>query len=187
LIPQAFTTRDMSEAYKWLNTLPPNVRDEMKSMEQVVMLYIKAKRLGGGVPSKEDIDSFRSQTQTTQAPDASKSSQEFQKTLKTLKTELDRFDFQPQSQPTLSQEASKMLEPHPVQPSAPQTYQPAQAVHQEAEQPHTSHNILSALRMDPRSRQIVNEIREGLNLGSDNEVLRMSLVLAHKTLRDLLK
>ncbi len=177
MIPQAFTTRDMSDAYKWLHTLPPNVRDEMKSMEHVVVLYLKAKRLGVSIPSKEDLESLKSAT--SGAPpsiaEPSKNSQEFQKTLKNLKTELDRFDFSPNSTPA----------PQEIQLEGPQapigTAPLATAVH--ADPP----NILSALRMDPRSRQIVTEIRDGLNLSSDIEVLRMSLVLAHKTLRDLVK
>jgi hypothetical protein len=169
----------MSEAYKWLHTLPPSVRDEMKSMEQVVALYIKAKRLGGGVPSKEDIDSFRPLPQPPPAMEVSKTSQDFQKTLKSLKTELDRFDFQPQP-PTPT--------PTPPPPHLPnQNESPKITAETFHEQHHPVENILSALRMDPRSRQIVNEIRESFNLSSDNEVLRMALVLAHKSLRDLLK
>lgn len=181
MIPQAFTTRDMSDAYKWLHTLPPNVRDEMKSMEHVVVLYLKAKRLGVSIPSKEDLESLKvaSNSAPPTIAEPSKNSQEFQKTLKNLKTELDRFDFNPNSAP---QEITLDVPKSPeatAQAQAPGPTAPAQHV----EPP----NILSALRMDPRSRQIVSEIRDGLNLSSDIEVLRMSLVLAHKTLRDLVK
>ena len=55
MIPQAFTTRDMSEAYKWLMTLPPQVREDLKSMEQAVSLYLRAKRSGSVLPTKEDV------------------------------------------------------------------------------------------------------------------------------------
>ena len=75
LIPQAFTTRDTTEAYKWLLTLPQSVRDEMKSMEQVVSLYLRAKRLGGGIPTTEELNLKNGTTKT---------SKDFQKSLKDL-------------------------------------------------------------------------------------------------------
>jgi len=186
LIPQAFTTRDMSDAYRWLHTLPPNIRDEMKSMEQVVVMYLKAKRLGIPVPTKEDLDNLRLATSTPPPPsiaEPSKNSLEFQKTLKNLKTELDRFDFNSPPPPPqeIPLEGGKPQEPTPQY----QNHHQGNGVNPPpiAETP----NILSTLRMDPKSRQIVTEIRDGLNLSSDIEVLRMSLVLAHKMLRDLVK
>jgi hypothetical protein len=166
----------MGEAYKWLQTLPPNIRDELKSMEQVVSVYLKAKRLGGGLPTAEDLEMLKTSSGNLAAApvEVQKSSQEFQKTLKNLKTELDRFD---------NEAAQAVAQPRQIElesaagPLGPSTNGAAPS----------PANLMAALRMDPRSRQIVNDIREGLNLGSDIEVIRMSLVLAHKTLRDLLK
>jgi hypothetical protein len=170
----------MSDAYKWLHTLPPNVRDEMKSMEHVVVLYLKAKRLGVSIPSKEDLESLKvaASSAAPSIAEPSKNSQEFQKTLKNLKTELDRFDFNP-----AAPEAQLELQKPTDQIQQTSSFGASVAPPVQADPP----NILSALRMDPRSRQIVTEIRDGLNLSSDIEVLRMSLVLAHKTLRDLVK
>src|ERR1700677_4067521 len=107
----------MSEAYRWLHTLPPSVRDEMKSMEHVVVLYLKAKRLGVTVPSKEDLESLKSAPPPAPTiAEPSKNSQEFQKTLKNLKTELDTFDFVPNSsaQTVVAPEAARVEPPAPV-------------------------------------------------------------------------
>jgi len=191
----------MADAYKWLQTLPANVREEMKSMEQVVSLFLRAKRLGGALPTKEDIQNF-----APKVPEQSKSSQEFQHTLKHLKHELEQFDFDsnqahssgPNSagSTSISVGLPSSLAGHTGrsqnQPQVPLevdlTNQAATSqggVQTPTTVPHQP-NLISALRLDPKSRQIVNEIRESLNLSSDVEVLRMSLVLAHKALKDIL-
>lgn len=168
MIPQAFTTRDMSEAYKWLQSLPPTIREEMKSMEQVVSLYLRAKRFGGSVPTTDELNQAPKFHTETEAP---KSSQDFQKALKGLKHELEQFDFAPS--------------PQPPQAQAPANTQTSNESAEPPLPPQSTPNILSSLRLDPKSRQIVNEVRESLNLSSDMEVIRMSLVLAHKKLKDL--
>jgi hypothetical protein len=187
LIPQAFTTRDMSEAYKWLQSLPPNIREEMKSMEQVVSLYLRAKRLGGAVPGGDELGQASKQA----AHEAPKSSLDFQKALKGLKHELEQFDFAPNAQqPTLTpqQTAPENQQQPQQQPPSPPAQQQVTPPHQPsiADIPAHAPNILSSLRLDPKSRQIVNEVRDGLNLSSDMEVIRMSLILAHKKLKELL-
>jgi hypothetical protein len=193
LIPQAFTTRDMSEAYKWLQTLPASVREEIKSMEQVVSLYLRAKRLGGALPTREEVSSYVLPRQEA-VLENSKSGQEFQKTLKNLKHELEQFDFAggnggPEGQIPLSKMPSLENFAAPQQAShlatAAQNSQPQLVLPPVAN--NAANNVVAALRLDPRSRQIVNDIRENLNLSSDVEVIRMSLVLAHRTLKDLLK
>ena len=174
----------MSEAYKWLQTLPASLREEVKSMEQMVSMYLRAKRLGGALPTKEELSE----------PENSKSSQEFHKTLKTLKHELEQFDFAGSATNTAPASSTTGTVPETLRPlpDHPQQAGPAHGQgqgHQAAPSAALSAagQALAALRLDPRSRQIVNEIRESLNLSSDMEVIRMSLVLAHRALRDLLK
>ena len=161
MIPQAYTARDISEAYKWLQTLPPSIREEMKTMEHMVLNYLRAKSMG---------------TLTNFTVQSAPAKPEIQKTLQNLKAEMDQFDFSPasqvtQPQPTAApaqQQASVLTpSPTPVEPAAIQ-------------------NILSTIKMDPKSRQIMNEIREGLNLSTDLEVVRMCLVVAHKSIKNLL-
>jgi outer membrane biosynthesis protein TonB len=177
----------MSDAYKWLHTLPASGREEMKSMEQVVSLYIRTKRLGQNVPSKEDVENYRPPVVAPNPQD--QKSQEFQRTLKGLRTELDGFDFDnnqtPQAPPQVSPTPPKQefkyepkFEPRPEPKSEPKS--------EIRPEPENAPPVSSGLRMDPRSRQIVNEIRESLNLSSDAEVLRMSLVLAKKALQSIL-
>src|SRR5262245_36974220 len=137
MIPQAYTARDIGEAYKWIQTLPPNVRDEMKTMEQMVLHYLRAKSMG-------NLANFQLEQQT-------KKSQDFQKTLQSLKVEMDQFD------------------PPAPQPPPPTAVAPSVTVSAPAQTQETS------LKLDSRSRQIVNEIKEGLNLSSDMEVIRMCL------------
>ena len=173
----------MSEAYKWLQTLPPHIREEIKSMEQGVFLYLKTKRLGGGIPNVEDLKSGAGPS-TPQTP---KASQEFQKNLKDLRVELAQFDFappqtnqpvnpQPQQQYTghgFHQGQQQTVANPPPQPTvshyaAPPTPAPVPE--------DTAAQLFSAMRLDPRSRHIITEIRDGLNLSSDLEVIRLSLV-----------
>jgi hypothetical protein len=236
LIPQAYTSRDMSEAYKWLQTLPASVREELKSMEQVVSLYLRAKRLGGSI-TQQELEAL-----SNTKKEAPRNSQDFQKTLKELQYELQQFDMAPgqSAQPsggtaglaasagttgtasTVSRaagtqtQASGFTAPH----AGSQVTGSSQAQASFQSQAHAGvpssvpssagaaskpmvENIgtgagpgaqqaaaagpLAALRLDPRSRHLLNEVREGLNLSSDIEVIRMSLVLAHKSLKDLLK
>ena len=158
LIPQAYTARDVADAYKWLQTLPQPVRDEMKTAEQMVLNYLKAKTLG-------QLANYQFQESQKESQ---KKSQEFHKTLQTLKTEMDQFDTQinvpTQQQQTVHQQQPAQSQPMPQPQVPPQT-----------------------LKMDPKSRQIINDIREGLNLSTDMEVIRMSLVLAHKAVKNLLE
>lgn len=153
-------------------------------MEQVVSLYLRAKRQGGALPTKEELEAYVPPT-ASPTLEHSKSSIEFQKTLKNLRHELEQFDF-----------AGNPLPQAPIQTPGPSSH----AVHQASSPHHAPHpttentgatsnaaHLLAALRLDPRSRQIVHEIREGLNLSSEVEVIRMSLVLAHKNLKELLK
>ncbi len=210
MIPQAVTTRDMTEAYKWLQTLPPSAREELKTMDQVVSLYIRAKRLGVPLPSFDQGSSSLANASENQ-----KSSQDFHKTLKNLQVELQKFDDG--SGAIAVKPPIGTINPIPTQNSTPipSTSQGAQQgqlsmslplLHQANSQitaplpqstqnvgtedghSHNSHgNLLTAMRMDPKSRHIINELREGLNLSSDVEVIRMCLVLAHKSLKELIK
>ncbi len=224
MIPQAYTTRDMSEAYIWLQTLPPTIREELKSMDQIVSLYLRAKRFGGVLPTAEEIGKNTRQQVQDEAP---KSSQDFKKALKGLKHELEQFDYAEGSsqagaqnqqhsnqQQTGSQQTAQQNTHHQASynqdasPRAPEAqansngHRPVQtassnhinghieltAVKAAPEAPlaqPATPNLLSSLRLDPKSRQIVNEIRDNLNLSSDMEVIRMSLVIAHKKLKDL--
>ncbi len=166
MIPQAYTARDIGEAYKWIQTLPPHMKEELKTMEQMVLSYLKSKSMG---------------TLGNYASEGPKKSQEFQKTLQNLKAEMDQFDFVRSDEPTPPVAVPQSAAPAQPQPNAvPQISQIAQ---QAPLQP----NLLAALKLDPRSRQIVNDIKDGFNLSSDLEVIRMSLVLAHKTLKNLIE
>jgi hypothetical protein len=206
----------MSEAYKWLQTLPQNIREEMKSMEQVVSLYLRAKRLGGALPTKEELAAYKPN------PAETRSSQEFHKSLQNLKHELDQFDFAAApvqghahtnariNEQTNTQSNARTHAPAFGQsqgaavahatPAAPFAHRPMPsadalstgrvpdsdplaAVTNQAPAP-SAGQYLAALKLDPRSRQILSDIRESLNLSSDIEVIRMSLVLAQKALKD---
>jgi hypothetical protein len=167
LIPQAFTTRDTTEAYKWLQTLPPSVKDEMKSMEQVVSLYLRAKRLGGGVPTSEELNVKNG---------ATKNPEDFQKSLKDIQMELEKFNLGPDPSATSQAKVAHDL-------AAPSTVTVTSAT---TETTSTTATIASSLRFDPKSREIISEIRDGLNLSSDMEVLRLSLIIARKNLDNLL-
>jgi len=211
LIPQAFTQRDVSDAFRWSQTLPADVRDGIKSVEQMVWLFLRTKRLGGGIPTREDMNSYNQGHGSSGQVEESKSSQEFQKTLKSLRQELDQFDPAVPGHVDFAREGTGRTVRPPMDSqggSVTKSVQPTKQLELEAQNqaghsfsqdsgsantgsqtyntsPHAP-NLLTSLRLDPKSRQIVGEIREGLNLSSDMEVIRMSLVLAHKRVKDLL-
>ncbi len=180
MIPQAYTARDIGEAYKWIQTLPPHVREELKTMEQMVLNYLRAKSMG-------TLDKFQPDAQT-------KKSHDFQKTLQNLRAEMEQFDppeVVPQAQPHY--EATQPVNPN-VFPQAQQQQQgqamqvQVQMQSQQAQQQTPSPaQLLNSLKLDPKSRQILNEIRDGLNLSSDAEVIRMCLVVAYKTIKNLIE
>lgn len=166
--PQAITTRDMTEAYRWLQSLPPSIRDTMKSMEQVVSLYLQSKRLGGLPKDFQAAPNGASPSGNT-ANENSKSTQEFQKTLKSISHELQQFDFSTEG---VIDPPPASVTPIPTPQALPKAQSPS--------------GDINSLRFDPKSRQIINEIRETLNLSSDQEVIRVCLVLGQRALKDLL-
>jgi hypothetical protein len=139
-------------------------------MEQMVLSYLKAKASG-------QLQHFQSESQV-------KKSQDFQKTLQNLKAEMEQFE---------PSQAPQIVHQTPPQQVAPQQVSPAQNMGTGAMAyppigpHHDTQHLLGALKLDPKSRQILNEVREGLNLSSDAEVIRMCLVLAHKTIRGLIE
>jgi hypothetical protein len=162
----------------------------MKSMEQVVSLYLRAKRLGAGNPTQEQMN---------QKPPTTKSSQEFQRSLKDLQHELEQFDLGPDpsatSQAKMADELSEEKDQVHIQEGQHEHMQGQSKVQVQVQvqtptqsQPHAarSENTLASILKDPKSSTILKEIREGLNLSSDVEVIRMSLVLAYRELRSLL-
>lgn len=155
LPPQAFTSRDMRDAYNWVQTLPPAVRDSLKTMEQVVAFYLQSKRMGTTPQINGSAEIPGQQT-----------AQDFRRSLKTLQTELEQFDFSGPEKPQLPQEPvieRNSASPRPAVKSSPEP-----------------------LKLDTKSQQVIDEVRESLNLSSDMEVIRMSLMLAHKKFKDIL-
>jgi hypothetical protein len=165
LIPQAYTARDIGDAYKWSQSLPAPAREEMKTMEQMVYAYLKAKTQGA-------------LNNNNYQPDGIKKSVEFQKTLLNLKSELEQFDSAPAAPATPVSQAYQNSLGATTQSFANQS---PTIETQRADFPKTE------LKLDSKSRQIIEDIREGLNLSSDMEVIRMSLVLAHKTVKNLIE
>ena len=160
--------RDVSDAYRWAQTLPSTVREEFKSGEAKVAAFITTKRLNNPIVSAVPETRL---TPTTLAPEHSRSAQDFQKALKDLQPELNQFDFAPT----------------PPTPTATQTSsQTAQSVTitKVTTQQATQRSIPEEL--DSRSRAALQEIREGLNLSSDIEAIRVCIAMGHKHLKSLL-
>ncbi|MCC6278355.1 MAG: hypothetical protein IT289_10625 [Oligoflexia bacterium] len=179
MIPQAFTTRDVSEAYKWVQSVSPSVRESIKTVDQLVALYLKVKRFGGAA-----LDEFMLQQDGASRPEVptppvqSKSAEDFQKTLKGLKAELEQFDFSPTPHQATAPQVASAESTAATAPTEPTNPAPPQA-------PRTAPHPMSD-HLDPRSRQIISEIKEHLNLSSDQEVVRMLIVLGAQRLKSLL-
>jgi len=177
LPPQAYTREILTSAFNWLQTQPDSVRKLATTPDALVGLFTRAKRFGN----------------SSLEADAPISGQNFMSDLKNLAEGLKQF------------EGSKAA-PMPQWPAAPeasgsalstQTFlnQVNQQVNQQVHQvnhlnqiftPTGSSSVGSQASLNDRSRGMIQEVKEQLNLSSEVEVLNMMVALAYKYLRNLL-
>ncbi|MEM7645752.1 MAG: hypothetical protein AAF203_02480 [Pseudomonadota bacterium] len=163
LPPEAFTKETLQQAFNWLQEQPEPVRKSVHTPERLVSLFRKSQRLGQN--------------------DAPVSSKKFISDLKNLATSLDQFDepssapispqapfdFSSQVTPEAPLPADDFIESKPAPPKTPSSASTK-----------TSRTTLDAL-----SQERLTKVRTRLNLGTDQEALRMLISLGFEKFSEL--
>lgn len=192
--PQAYTREMLSQAFNWLQTQPESIRALASNPENLVALYFKAQRMQSlSASQKAQIES------NTEAP---VQSQSFLNELRSLadqmsaevktKTQIQtppqtqvHTPIQPQvkshvslpnTQPSLNTQ-TKQMSNHTIMQSKPNITE----VKSNSETPKVSMPLLN-----PQSLSMIQEVKEKLNLSSDQEAMNMLISIAHKSLKHLL-
>ena len=166
LPPQAYTREILTSAFNWLQTQPESVKKTATSPDTLVGLFRRAQRYGNS--SVEN--------------DAPISSQNFMTDLKSLAEGLKEFE-EPKERP---QERRAPVMPPPMAeraaptPSNERIYQSSTSFSGSA----PASELVQLV--NARSLQMIQEVKNTLNLSSDAEALNMMVAVAYKNLKNLL-
>lgn len=155
LPPQAYTKETLQKAYAWLLNQSASVKDMATTQDMLISLYLKAQRSGENSLDTPSIQNFKQEL----------------KSLSSMIGELQPPQVSTSQNPSLST-------------SSMQSKAQALSSTQIANTSDTnSNNNLSFL--DPRSLQILDEVKQTLNLSSEVETLRMLISLGHKQFKKM--
>lgn len=158
LPPQAYTKDTLTKAYMWLVHQSDAIKELATTPDILVSLFLKAQRNGDEALETPSIQNFKKEL----------------KSLAGMMGELDSGKVHHQ-QP-------------PVQQMAPPPQQAPHVVVQQAKQVNIQNNHMSmdlAGQMDAKSRAMIAEVREQLNLSSDLEVIRLLVSLGYHKAKSL--
>ena len=165
--PEAASKELVAKAFQWHQNQPQAIRDMVQTKEQLVALYRKH---------------MRKETEN----DAPVSSKVFVSELKTLAKGLEAFDVE-----ATPQQPSAPSPTSPV-PPPPQTSASAPAKDRKTSRSFSTGKIMQPQRggkpgafsmeheVDPRTRQMLTEVRLRLNLSNDSEALRMLVAIGYE-------
>lgn len=163
LPPQAYTKDTLTKAYMWLLHQSESIKELATTPDILVSLFLKAQRNGDESLDAPSIQNFKREL----------------KSLAGMMGELEsRKDFQVQV-PT-----QPLPTPLPTPPPAPQA--PKMMVQNQQvniQNNHVSVDLVSQL--DAKSRAMVTEAREQLNLSCDLEVVRLLISLGYHKAKNL--
>jgi len=154
--PQAYTKETLAEAFEWLKKQPPHVRQFTKSADELVSLYLNSKKQDGRV------------------------SESFIKDLAGLAKDLEAFEDEKPSIPNFEMPQTHM-EPSPKTKPAV-TSAPTQVSNQLNNPPANSPVNIG---LDNRSQEFINQTKHRFNLTSDDEALRMLIVLGYEKIQSI--
>lgn len=189
LPPQAYTREVLTSAFNWLQTQPESVRKLATTPDALVGLYTRAKRFGA----------------SSLEADAPVSGQNFMSDLKNLAEGLKQFE-EPKSNIGVPHPAGPLFSHassanpisahtalHPVgAPNSSPNLGPQTVLNQMNQVNHVnqiftpSGGPVESSGLNERSRAMIQEVKDHLNLSSDTEVINMMLALAYKSLKNLL-
>ncbi len=176
--PQAYTRDVLSKAYEWLKTQPNSVKNRAEGVDQLVSLYLHAKRYGELNSEVEPNDTHPI------------SSQSFKSELKELAQDIRQFDEPQVSIPTAPETPPasapvNLPEEVELKPMTPMTRMTQNSVKPTAKTtlPNETPSVNGAPFLDSRSRAMTQKVKDRFNLSSDEEALRMLIVLGYESLQ----
>ncbi len=167
LPPQAYTRELFAQAYEWLKIQSPQVQEMAKSPDDIVGLYLQARR--------------HRQVNKTHFANAETpvSAKNFRSELKHLAEDLKSFE----SVPTAPAARTQVLQSQEIPPPAFSLPEQLKDVEfttvSEANMP-IEGPIEALAELDERSRQMLAEIQQRFNLGSEVETLRLTIVMGYE-------
>lgn len=178
--PQAYTRETMVKAYQWLQSQNANIRELANTPDLLVSLYLKAQLQGNECLDRPSIQNFKSE-------------------LKSLAGMMGEFETGPAAEAMteaslarMSAHSTTVAHPppsaHPAPPpvgayahqsrtqlaQAPAPQQPPQARPAAPPTANATH-----LDIDPRSLQMIQEVKAQMNLSSDVEALRALISIGY--------
>lgn len=186
--PQAYTKETLADAYEWVKNQPAEVRRMATSSDSLVSLYLSYQRR-----KQEGFDSFFEKPQGSQRQDSAPiSGEQFKKELKNLAIGLNEFVDESQTKtpiappPAAQPPHSAFAAPRSAGPHS-LTSNPASLPHEGVSTPYSNTQSLASLQgLDPLSLTRLQAVRQGLNLSSDGEALRMLITLGYERVKGLL-
>jgi len=162
LPPQAYTKDTLTKAYTWLLHQSASIKELATTPDILVSLFLKAQRNGDEALETPSIQNFKNEL----------------KSLAGLMGQLDNRSTTPAPTP--------MAAPSPMPTSSPQ---PQSVIHTQSvniQNNHHSHvtGDMTA-QLDAKSKAIISELREQLNLSSDLEVVRLLISLGYHKAKNL--
>jgi hypothetical protein len=187
--PQAYTRDVIAQAFEWLQSQPSHIRELASNTDGMVSLFLQAKRRGGslsfpGTQAPSSAESFKQDLKNL-----AEGLRQFEGTKTAPSVPVNTYQEQPPIKPTptpVAQTLGTTSAAAPQQAVPLSTPNPAQAapVQQVLQAPQAP--IPPTAHLDPRTQQILIQVRNRLNLSSESEALRMLIVLGSERLSDSL-
>lgn len=163
LPPQAYTRDILAKAYLWMQAQPESMRKMASTPDALVGLFLRAQRNG----------------EVSLESNAPVSRENFVNDLKNLASELEQFDHTPSTHGRAAAAQTQVVAPSPslhlIQTQTTQTVAQIQ-----------NGNALDFFgQIDPKTKELIQDVKDQLNIQSDTEVLRMLVVLGHERIKPL--
>lgn len=159
LPPEAYTNRELAQAYAWLQTQPEHVQRLGTSRDAIISLYKRAVR--GGDANFDNANS----------------AEMFRADLKNLADGLKNFE--PATTIASASTVSQTYVGHPVSPSSTQQHYSAPAAP-------TVSAAKSEFELDEKSWKMIQMVKSELNLGHEVEAIRLLIKLGFEKVAPVL-
>lgn len=166
LPPQAYTKETLTKAYMWLAHQNASIKELATTPDILVSLFLKAQRNG---------------TEALDAP----SIQNFKNELKSLAGLMGELENKNTTVMTPVQPSPPVPPPVQTQMSFQTRQMSFQQQPQLPQQPYHPVAVDPLSQLDARSRGMISEVREQLNLSNDVEVLRLLISLGYQKAKNL--
>jgi hypothetical protein len=165
LPPQAYTKETLLRAYQWLQNQNDSIKEMATTPDILVSLYLKATRDGDSALERPSITNFKNE-------------------LRNLAGLMGDLEKQPQQMAASPRPAETFVAP----PVAPQHVSPqfTQPVFEKTVPVAHSTDINFSTQLDELSMEMLQEIKNGFNLSSQSEALRLLIKLGYLKARKIL-